>query len=645
MADQANEYYAHALDLLSTFSTKHGEIDANRNVVRQRTIPDEQLKGKRLITVRQARGFALVFQLRSFFDRAASKIKVRPETSSKKDVGYTTEQERWLGGVSHVVAAKSGFVYSNAIWHGLESGEMQLGLSFNPLLARQGTFGIRPRAIDPRSSAYEWTENGLGCFVTDETQRVGEAYKELFGEYEKSGKRGYDIPREFQLAYEHSPTQTCKLMRYYTSEHECLWIDDKHVWSRKHHMGRVPFDVGYLYDMPADWSHPEERGRGAISPIRDLLQEEETLYDIYASNAEFGQRPMVLYWHATKAKWMIGVSAPNAVFDAPMQTPPTAWTGDPNYQLLETLQERLNQQIEINSLPNSALRGEQGNASGYALSLYNEPIRARFDSLRRYPELTLASHYELMLLAYKKFALVSMARELAPKNVQAYMDSFSVSVDIETKPGKKKLHSWVSINPDDISIHPFVEVSLKPDLPTDKGAQMQQFDLAMRSGKIPARWAYEHILDVDDPDEVERQMKFDWLFQNNEGFKAFISDYWMKEVIEDTPDLKKEMIEWEAAQEAEAQEALESQQAVGQGVPPPEQGGGMAMSPAQFEQMLMQGQGGGMGGANPFGSQPVPGQPVGTGLPSAATLGIPGGSEQLAQGLMPQQNFMPPQGA
>lgn len=623
MADRADEYYAHALDLLAIFALKHGEIDQNRNVVRQRIQPHEEVKGKRLITVRQARAYALVTAMRSYFARAAEKIKVRPENNSKKEVGYTTEQERWLSGFSHTIASRAGFVYSDAMWHGIESGEMILQASFNPIMARNGVMGLRPRAIDPRSAAYEWTEDGLGCFVIDETERIGVAYKELFGNYTKLGsKAGYTIPAEFQQAYERRPTDTVRITKYYDLENEYLWLDTAHVWTRPHFMGQVPFHIGYFYDMPTDWQHPEERGRGAISPIRDLLVEEETLYDIWATNAEFGQRPMVLYYDQVKAKWILGVSAPGSAYNAPMATPPKEWKGEANFQLLEQLATMLNDQIASNTIPDPAA-SMRGRISGYALSIMQEPIKLRFDALRPYAELCLGSHYEMLLLAYKKFAKKKMADRLAPQDSQSYLDSFAVSVDVDAKRGKVKQHSWVSLNIDEISQHPYVEVSLKPKLESDKGAQTQQFELAMRSGDIPRTWAWENILDVDDPDDMLRDWKFDWLLKNNPTTQQFVSDLWMKEWVDDNPDIKKELLDWEAAQREQEQ----GQQGQDGGQPP--------MSPMDFASQ--QGQGG-----QP--QDPSLALPTGQGMPSAATMGNANPSVN-PQNAMAPQNFMPQQSA
>lgn len=627
MADRADEYYAHAIDLLATFSAKHGEIDMNRNLVRQRSVPDEELKGKRLITVRQAHAFALVSQLRAFFSRAATKIKVRPENNSKKEIGYTTEQEKWLTGFSHAIASRAGFVYSDAMWHGLESGEMILQSAFNPLLARQGVLGLRPKAIDPRSAAYEWTEDGLGCFVIDETERAGVAYKEINGIYQwagQKGAKGFALPKDFVGTAERHPTQTVKLLRYYDAVYEYFWIDSKFVWARPHEMQQVPFHVGYFYDMPSDWSHPEERGRGVISPIRDLLREKETLYDIWATNAEFSQRPMVLWFNQTANRWEIGVGNPGSKFDSPLQNPPTAWRGSADYQLLDMLKQELNSQIEINTLPQSQLSGEQGSASGFALSLYNEPVKARFDSLRPYAELCLGSHYELILKAYKKFAKQKMANALAPQATQEYLDSFAVSVDIEVKGGKKKQHSWTTLNPDDISENPVVEVSLNPSLPTDKGAQMQQFSLAMQAGadgvpSIPRKQAWETILEVDDPDEWEKDWQFEWLLTHDEVTQGLMKDLWREDWLDEHPDIRKrvEALAFEAEEDA---------------ANTPPEGNAPPISPMDF---AMQ-QGMGQQPPDPLAQQQQgqPPLPVGNGLPSAATL--------QPAGAMSPMDFMPP---
>lgn len=615
---EASDKLSHATQLLAEFSAKHAEIDLVREIVRQRVDPYEELEGGRLANVKQARAFALVFQLRSFFDRSARSIKVRPMSNSKKEQEKATLQEKWLEAESHMVSSRAGFVYSHGMWHGVESGEMILGLSFNPQRAVRGRFGFAPRAVDPRGAAYEWTDDGLGCFVTDETKLAGVLYKELagnsYGDKAQKKARGYAIPERLERSAKYRPTEPMKVLRYYDAAYEYMWIDQELVWRRPHFMNGVPFVVGYFYDVPSD--RPEERGRGAISPIRELLKEEETLYGTYASDAEMGSRPLVQYFDQDRARWEIGRMMPGAHYPAPSNLPPQNVEASPNFNLLMQLSNMLNEQIELNTLPKSnLLSGAPTPASGYSLSLQNEPIRARLASLRPNAELCLATHYEQLLTAYKFFNTPEMAAQLAPDDPELYLSSFAVSVDVEVKRSRKKQRSWLILDPDDISDHPQVEVSLNPDLPTDKAAQMSQFDLAMRSGNVPREWAWENILEVEDIDEMQKQWRADWLMQNDPETQEFVKAMWRKEWIEEDPDLRREYeqyVEAELMMQEQGGGEMEQGAEMGQGAPP--------MSPMDFAAM-QQGQGAPMGGAMgaPMAEPPMP---TGIGLPSPAALGM-----------------------
>ncbi len=624
--DLAQAYLAHATDLLSLFSWKHGEITLNRNMVRQRVSPFEELKGKRLITVKQAKAFGLVYQMRSYFDRAIEKIEVMPENNTKKQDEVTTLQEKWLSGNARMVNSRSGFVYSNAIWHGLESGEMILQLVFNPYLAKMGKYPFQPRAVDPLGCAYEWTEDGLGCFVIDEVKTAGALYKELYGYYQRASRnsvvQGSTTASWLAGVAREKPTTPVRVTRYYDAEREYMWIQRQLLWARPHHIGCVPFTVGYFFDMPAEPMLPHERGRGMISPIRDLLTEQDTLWDIYATDTELGSRPLVLYHDQTANRWSIKQAQPGANFDSEKDAPPHEYQANPNYQLLTQLGTMLDEQIEANTFPTfGQLRGR---TSGFALQIMMQPVQLRMDSLRPGAELCLATHYEMLLRAYKELNTQAYAKALVPDNPETYLNSFAVATELdENIKAKKRQKSWLVLDPKAISDTPQVKVSLKSDLPTDKGAQMQQFELAMRSGDVPRTWAWKNILDVDDPAQMQLDWQMDWVLKNNQNAQTFFSDMWFKEVIESDPDLEDEFRAWGEAQ----QQAMQGQQ------------GGMP-SPNEFA--AQEGQGGqpGMPGAAP---PPIPGMGIGPGMPPAPTMGM---NNNQPQGMpQPQEsNFLPPQG-
>lgn len=539
--------YDTALMLLDDHSAKHAEQRKIKDLVRQRTKPTQVMSDKYLITSRSAMAWAIVAQMRSFFTRSTRQIEVMADKATRGEDKRTSKNERWLIGSSAMVNRANAFVESAAMYYGLELGEMILGLSFNPYLARQGKFPLEVTAPDPEMCAYSRSHYGLTYFVSNETRTV-DALRDELTQLGKRGK-GIYLPECLEDADE-NPTNVLEDMRLYTKTHEVRWIDGEHVYSRKHLCGRVPFDIAYLYDTPSD--RPEEWGRGVISPVRDLLESHQQLLDLFVTDAELGARPTGILAHGN-GKFEIVQLSVGETYDVDNPNPNAQLTPivlNANHQLLHELVGLIMEQVDTAAMPRSTFTGPAFQLSGFALEKYSAGIDARVEDLKEYPQMALGSHMGLRLHIVKQYATMEAAKRISPDDPELYLSSFAVvdTVNVPSEKGeKRKRHVWASLSADDVSDEPQVNVSLDPNIPAKNSQRIQQLQAALAAG-LPYEYAVREVYDAENADELLSQHEVEVLVAGNPKFKEFYDEYLQKRLLERDRDMRKEFEAWEEAQ-------------------------------------------------------------------------------------------------
>lgn len=527
-----DEAYDVALDVMDSHSAKHEEIRRVRDVVRQRVTPQKVMEDKYLITSRSAMAWAIVMQARSYFKRATRKVLVKPHSNDREEDKRTSKLENWLMGSSKMINRRSRFVESNAIYHGLETGVAILGASMNITFARNGLFPIEVVAPDPECCAYAWSHAGLTNFVWQELRPVSALQVELSNLKQRA--KGIDLDTTFENL---SSTDDLEDLRFFTNTHEYRWLDGELVYARKHFCGRVPFDVAYFYDTPSD--RPEEWGRGIISPVRDLLESQQQLIDLFVTDAELGQRPLGILFDG-EGKFNIVQISPGEDYDGTSLTPVPY---NPNHQLLQEIGGMINEQLDYATLPRSTFSGPQMKLSGYAIERYVQGVNARMDDLKEYPENMLASNYELRLQIAQRFATDQMARKLASGDPDRYLASFAVMGQQKTKKGSQPQRVWFNLTADDIYKNPWVEVSLSPILPADMSQKLTQAQQALASG-FSFEWTVRNIFEADNVDELLEQREFDMLLANNAMFRDAFMAYVEVNYLESDKKFAKFYLKW-----------------------------------------------------------------------------------------------------
>ena len=528
-----------SIQLQASFNKKHQEIAKVRDIVRLRVSPVQLMPGKWLMTARNAMGWAIISQFMSFFDMKTMRIEVQGDALSRKEYERTTKNEQWLRGSSETVNRNNKFVERAAMYFGLETGDMILGAAFDPWLAKNGRFPIEVIAPDPYNCAYIDSTRGLTDFVTEEIKTVGAVKEELEGSLRRSKTKDLIFPDKL---LDNKPTMLVTDTRYFTKSHEVRFIDGEHVYSRKHFMGRVPFDVAHLNHVPSD--RPEEMGFGIISPVRDLLDSFQQLMDIHANDAELGQRPLGILFTGNKYE-IVQVSPGEEYAIENSQTASlTPVPYNPNHQLLRELADMLMQQIDTAALPRSVYSGPQFQLSGYAADTMMSGIKAKVNNIKEYPEIMLSNHFGLRLQVVKHFGTTEMARSISPDDTEKYLNSFNVTgYEDSEKKGTQKRRVWWNLTADDVDDNPYVFVDITANLPAEKSAQMQRAEAALKMG-MPFEYVMREVYEANDVDEILKQRDFEMLLGGNEMFKDAYMQYIQEKYVEQNKEFGKFYLKW-----------------------------------------------------------------------------------------------------
>lgn len=540
--------YDRALALLTYHSKKHIEIDAIRDLVRQRTQPKQVMKDKFLITSRSAMAWAIQTQMFSYFSGAKRQVEIPRDAKTQKEDDRTTKNEKWLIGSSAILNKQSDFVENRALYYGLETGEMILTCAFNPILARQGRFPIEVTAPDPACCAYDRSSRGLTSFVSAELRTVEAVCDELHTLSQRGSKVA--LPAFF-LDPNAKRQELVEDMRLFTTTHEYRWVDGELIYCRKHFAGRVPVDIAYFYPQPSD--RPEEWGRGVNAPVKDVHEASQQLLDQFVTDAELGSRPTGILVHGN-GKFEIVQLSPGETYEIDEGAPVNLARLEPvplnmNHQLLHELAGMMMEQIDIAALPRTTFSGPGFQLSGFAMEKYFSGLDARVTKLKEYPEIALASHYGLRLQMVRRFATSEMAKAISPQDPDRYLKSFSVlgSAEIERRGELKRIQVWEPIEADDVNDEPVVNVTITPDIPAQHSMRVQQLQAALGAG-LPYEYSVRNVFEAEDAGELMRQHNLDALIANDKKFAEFYWEYSKKQMFMRDRSMAKDYEAWEIAQ-------------------------------------------------------------------------------------------------
>ncbi len=586
-----------------------------RSFTRLREKPKISLFGGEYEPARLARAHSIVAQARSFVQSAAITIEVEPLDNSSKEDEVTSKLERWLYGTQRAATDGVGNVYRDALWHYFESGQWIIRTLFDMDLALQGKFPFCIEAIDPRSFMFKKSSKGLMCAAIEERKQVDVVLHELEYYYNRATEPTWQIPDSLKGK---TGSSTVEVTRYYDDTDEYLFVDKAPIWVKPHLMPRVPFDVAFCNDIPAPGDRPEESGLGLIYPIVDLLENDSKLMTKMLTPVELFFYPSMgvrtpdsyeIRQAYPGQKWNVGTDSPS----------PTVITPTPNYQVIQELQSRMEEDIEAATFPRAVFGPMDIQLSGYAYTQAMSGLQERLKDYAREPEAALGRHFSMLLWGVGHFSNDTVIREasLDAEQAKTYRRSFSVVMSIPTQ-GYKKTSTRVELREAEVEGHQIVRVSLQPNMDRDESAKYQRAAMAKTQLLLPDEFIYREILGIERPDEVMQWKRIDEIKMSNPEFAEFLMDDGLNQVLSRDKDMATRFEMWRAAKEMVTAD-MQPDEMMGavpppdgqQQIPPPTDPN--QMPPELLAQLQQTGQLGNPGGM-PQGPQ-IGMVPPGTGMP------------------------------
>jgi hypothetical protein len=254
----------------------------------------------------------------------------------------------------------------------------------------------------------------------------------------------------------------------------------------------LPFTV--ISGKPTTSDKPERQHVSILYAIKnDVYDAEEQLTHLRRITTIYTALPFLFKGDANKELPPLDAALGQVVrVDGDEDFGPVKWPGAPPdlYKQLAHSQQK----IQEGSFPSVAFgQGTQGAASGYAVSLLSESGRTRLQQYQHAQE----RGYEVV--ARK---ILSLARNFAP-NVK-----LTVYARYQNQP---ETLTVAGADMDGFR----VDVTMKPKFPNDEMRQVNEaVQLSNPNLKLPSKWVQEHILQIDNPDEVERRFLVETAMQD-----------------------------------------------------------------------------------------------------------------------------------
>lgn len=593
--------------------TRHTRGLEVRNRVRQRKREElKQLESQHIPAAQSSRGLAIVHQARSFVDEANLKYMVLPLDNSLKEDTATSNLERWLDGLKGTWQERDLHPFSDFLWDYFEVGTGIFRLTFDDTQAAEGEFPFLLLPIDPLQCGWIRSSRGLVFVVERELKEAAALCDELDNMYARAGKdKAWKLPDDLVEWGKSEPTRTIELTRCYDREMETMFYRGLAssgdsagggrlmIWQKPHNMGREPHIMARC--IPTHTDLPEEEGFGIVYPILSMLSQENILFSKAAVDATIEARPTARY-QGNDGRYLVEQTYPGYESEKGARDFQVMDVHS-NYDMVDRLMNVAQQDIQRMTLPEVAYSGNILAMSGEAYRQALSGLAAKIQQFTGQPKAAFARAAGFILERVEYFMTPEMARQLAP-GAQAYMESCSVALMVDTARGKQK--GLMSLTAKDVKGHYRVRVDMDPSLPQDDTAKVQRFQGVVQTG-YPWEQALRDYLQPEHPDEVIEARYDEMLMAENPDYKAFKLEQILKQKLMRDPKEFEAFMEWGMQRIM----LMQQQQMMGDVGMPQDQGAmmqGQAQMPPGMEQMGM--------------AQPPP--QLGPGqYPSAITSGAP----------------------
>lgn len=513
-----------------------------KKLTRQTMVQDYVLNGRKYTVAPTAKPMAIV-QMFAAFPEITPRISIPPLIQDNEEDEKASRIERFLNGVRRATTY-GGIHPDDAVWiHGGEVGRGILYCQFDLDLAKEGVFPFRRKSIDPCTFAFKASDRGLVCAVTVEERDALELYDELYGVYEKvrdNKDTEWEIPDVLKRAYENYEQQTVRVMRFWDREREYMWVAGEPVWrmdgqeGRPHLMEEVPFQVGFVMQMPSD--KPEQLGSGLIHFVRgDIINRSKMLDKAYLG-FEFFFMPMVQI-EGRDGTVRFEQAVPGAVYEQGAkvaQINPVT-----NGNMLEQLLGHSEKEINDAALSETSMSGDIPSVSGFLFSQANSGPQRRNNRLLDSITDAYKKHYSLILNCIERFANREKAADFCGGDASAikkYLASFTTFSPMKADPNKK-VKLTVTLDSATVKGYQIVDVDFRPEPPEDANAKYQRAQLA--KAFMPQEHIDRDILKVESPEQIAQWRKEE-ILMTDPDWQARMIAMWKRQKLAQDEKLRTE---------------------------------------------------------------------------------------------------------
>ena len=454
--------------------------------------------------------------------RATMKVRAIPNSTGEQEMRRTSKLENWVMGYQRRYQMETKrplwrhFVY----WY-LLRGRGNIETRLDPAYIGSEYLPIRTFVRDPNCVFPVWGENGVGWYTCEYERDVWDIKSELA--MRRTGKKK-DKWRPVDLGDDDNGRVT--ITEYWDAKYCGALVDDELLYVREHNYGFVPIEVAHCMDTPLadmEWAY-----QSVLAPIMDSMKQQYVLMSKMATGVDLFYWPKILVQSPSGATVILDSGAPGVETTIPPDAKVTVISPTPNAQVLAQLHAVLQGDISLGAIPDIAWGIEPTNLqSGFAVAQVLSQIMDKIYDKKTNLECALAWDFTHKL-------------ELIRDN--GYATGFSTRVPSSYEYGESmrgaKQSTMLELTPEDVGEHPYLEVTITPEMPNDrmvKAQLAQAYRAPGVDGKplLDDQTILEKILEIEHPDTVARRVREQLLPSTSQTVQTIIlsaSEYeWMEE--------------------------------------------------------------------------------------------------------------------
>lgn len=428
--------------------------------------------------------------------RATMKVRAIPNSTGEQELRRTSKLENWVMGYQrrYQMETKRPLWRHFMYWY-LLRGRANIETRLDPAYVNSEYLPIRTFVRDPNSVFPVWGENGVGWYTCEYERSVWEIKAEI-----KLRQQGKEEDLWLAVPLPDDDHKRVNIVEYWDAEYAGATLDGELLYVRHHNYGFVPIEVAHCMDTPLSdmqWAY-----QSVLAPIMDSMKQQYVLWSKMATGVDLFYWPKILVQSPSGATVILDSGAPGVESSIPPDAKVTVISPTPNAQVLQQLHAVLQGDISLGGIPDIAWGIEPTNLqSGFAVSQVLTQILDKIHDKKVNPECALAWDFTHKLELVRDFGAATGFDTRVPSSYE-YGETY----------GRGKQSTLIEITPDDVGDHPYLEVTITPELPQDrlvKAQLAQAYRAPGVDGKplLDDQTILEEILEIEHPDTVSRRVR------------------------------------------------------------------------------------------------------------------------------------------